>query len=103
VLEFNLSARGHAIGELLLYLSDAETYAATAPGDRPAAAIARIRILKDRVNAISGLPRTLSETGQVRRENLGKIAVLTLDDGSMIMNPVDVTLTEAQTLLDRAW
>jgi len=103
VLEFNLSARRHEIGELLLYLSDAETYAATAPADRPAAAIARIRTLKDRVNAISGLPRTLSETGQVRRDDLGTIAALALDDGSMIMNPVDVTLTEAQALLDRAW
>jgi len=103
VLEFNLEAREREIGELLLYLSDAETYAATPASQRATAAIARIRSLKDQVKSLCGLPRSLSETGQVRREDLDAIAALALDDGSMIMNPVEVSLEEARALLDRAW
>ena len=103
VLEFNLEAREREIGELLLYLSDAETYAATPASQRATAAIARIRGLKDQVKALCGLPRSLSETGQVRREDLDAIAALALDDGSMIMNPAEVSLEEARALLDRAW
>jgi len=103
VLEFNLEAREREIGELLLYLSDAETYAATPASQRATAAIARIRSLKDQVKSLCGLPRSLSETGQVRREDLDAIAALALDDGSMIMNPVEVSLEEARALLDKAW
>jgi len=39
----------------------------------------------------------------VRREDLDAIAALALDDGSMIMNPVEVSLEEARALLDKAW
>jgi alcohol dehydrogenase len=103
VLEFNLDARGAEIGELLLPLSDAETYAKTAAADRPRVAIDCIRRLKDEVHARCGLPRTLSETDRVKREDLDAIAALALDDGSMIFNPVEVELADARRLLDNAW
>ena len=103
VLEFNLPAREAEIGELLLHLTDAETYAATPAAGRAAAAIAAIRSLKDRVHALCGLPRTLSETGQVQREQLDDIAALSLDDGSIILNPVEVSLEDARALLDKSW
>ena len=103
VLEFNLEARGAEIGELLLPLSNAETYAKTAAADRPRVAIDCIRRLKDEVHARCGLPRTLSETDRVKREDLDAIAALALDDGSMIFNPVEVELADARRLLDNAW
>ncbi len=103
VLSYNLDARRAEIGQLLLHLTDEETYAATPEAERPAAAIAAIRALKDRVHALCGLPRTLSETGRVQREDLDAIAALALDDGSMIFNPVEVELADARRLLDEAW
>jgi alcohol dehydrogenase len=103
VLTYNLDVRRDEIGELLLYLTDADTYAATPAEARATAAIDRIRALKDRVHALCGLPRTLSETGQVRREDLDAIAAQALDDGSLIMNPAEVDLAAARRLLDEAW
>ncbi len=103
VLTYNLDVRRDEIGELLLYLTDADTYAATPAEARATAAIGRIRALKDQVHALCGLPRTLSETGQVRREDLDAIAAQALDDGSLIMNPAEVDLAAARRLLDEAW
>jgi alcohol dehydrogenase len=103
VLTYNLEVRRDEIGELLLPLAGADVFARTPAADRAEAAIARIRELKDRVHALCGLPRTLSETGQVRREDLDQIAALALDDGSLIMNPAEVDLAAARRLLEEAW
>jgi alcohol dehydrogenase len=103
VLAYNLDVRRDEIGELLLYLTDADTYAATPAEARATAAIGRVKALKDRVHALCGLPRTLSETGQVRREDLDAIAAQALDDGSLIMTPAEVDLAAARRLLDEAW
>jgi alcohol dehydrogenase len=103
VLTYNLEVRRDEIGELLLHLAGADAYAQTPAAERAEAAIARIRELKDRVHALCGLPRTLSETGQVRREDLDQIAALALDDGSLIMNPAEVDLAAARRLLEEAW
>jgi alcohol dehydrogenase len=103
VLRYNVDARRDEIAELLLPLTDADTYARTPAAQRAEAAIERIRKLKDEVHAICGLPRTLSETGRVRREDLDAIAALALDDGSILLNPVEVELADARRLLDEAW
>jgi len=103
VLEYNLEARRDAIGELLLPLAGAEVYAATPAEQRADKAIARLRWLKDEIHARCGLPRTLSETGKVDKSQLEQIAEMSLDDGSIIFNPVEVSREEALAVLQKAW
>jgi alcohol dehydrogenase len=103
VLEFNLSARAGAIGELLLPLAGDEVFARTKPEERPRAAIARLRALRDTLWEKAKLPRTLSETGKVQRSQLSEIARLSLDDGALLMNPVPVAYDDALAVLERAY
>ena len=103
VLEYNLAARRVAIGELLLPLAGPEVYADTPAENRAEKTIARLKWLKDEIHARCGLPRTLSETGKVEKSQLEKIAARSLDDGSIIFNPVEVSREEALDVLQRAW
>jgi alcohol dehydrogenase len=103
VLEFNLPARASAIGELLLPLAGDEVYARTKLAERPRAAIAHLRSLRDALWEKAKLPRTLSETGQVQRSQLSEIARLSLDDGALLMNPVSVGYEQALEVLERAY
>ena len=103
VLEFNLEARRDAIGQLLIPLSGAEAYARVPEADRARAAIGKLRVLRDALWSRAKLPRTLSETGKVRRDQLPEIARTSLDDGALIMNPVDVRYEDALRVLERAF
>ena len=103
VLEFNLEARKEAIGQLLIPLSGAEAFARVPEADRARAAIARLRVLRDELWARAKLPRTLSETGKVQKDQLPEIARASLDDGALIMNPVDVRYEDALRVLERAF
>ena len=102
-LEFNLPARREAIGELLLPLGGPDVYARTPAERRAETTIARLRALRDELHAHTGLPRTLGETRQVRRDQLPEIARLSVDDGALLMNPLDVDVDQALTLLERAF
>lgn len=102
-LEYNLPARAAAIGELLLPLAGAEAYARTPADDRPKAAIAYLRKLRDALWEKAKLPRTLSETGRVNRAQLPEIARMSLDDGALLMNPVEVFYEDALAVLERAF
>lgn len=103
VLEYNLEARGSVIGELLLPLAGDEIYARTPVSDRPRAAIARLRSLRDALWEKAKLPRTLAETGRVAKGQLEEIARLSLDDGALLMNPVEVHYEDALRVLTRAY
>jgi alcohol dehydrogenase len=103
VLEYNLPARAEAIGQLLIPLAGAETYAKVPAQERPRAAIAKLRVLRDALWAKAKLPRTLSETGKVHRDQLPDVARQSLNDGSLIMNPVDVRYEDALRVLERAF
>jgi len=103
VLEYNLQASRDAIGELLLPLAGAEVYAATPAAQRADKTIEKLRWLKDEIHARCGLPRTLSETGKVEQSQLEQIAEMSLDDGSMIFNPVEVSREEALAVLRKSW
>ncbi len=102
-LEFNLDARRKAIGELLLPLAGLDVYAKTPETDRAQAAITTIRNLREALWNKAKLPRTLGETGKVTREQLPRIAQLSLDDGAMIMNPIELSYTDALRVLERAY
>ncbi|MFZ5601752.1 MAG: alcohol dehydrogenase, partial [Pseudomonadota bacterium] len=103
VLEYNLPQRGDVIGELLLYLAGADVYARTPAHERGRKAIQVIRDMRDELNRRCKLPRTLSETGKITRDQLPKLAQMALDDGSIIFNPVEVDLDDALAVLNRAW
>lgn len=103
VLDYNLAQRGEVIGELLLYLSGAEVYARTPAHQRGAKVIEVIRQMRDELNRRCKLPRSLSETGKVSRDQLEKLADMALDDGSIIFNPVEVSREEALAVLNKAW
>jgi alcohol dehydrogenase len=103
VLQYNLEARKQEIGEMLLYLSGPDNYAATPPAERASAAIKRIRQIKNDAHARCGLPRNLAETGKLKKDDLPRIATMSLDDGSIIFNPVEAGYEDALAILERAW
>jgi alcohol dehydrogenase len=103
VLRYNLEARREEIGELLLPLQGADRYASTPKDRRAEATIAAFEALKDELYELTGLPRSLSETKKVRREDLEPIAKLSLDDGSLIYNAVEANYDDALTVLQRAF
>jgi alcohol dehydrogenase len=100
VLEYNLGRRAAEIGGLLLPLAGPESCFATPEKDRPAAVIARIEALREELHGLAGLPRTLSETGQVRREDLAAIAREAIDDGSLGYNPEEADYDDCIRLLE---
>lgn len=101
-LGFNQSVNGHHIGELLLPLTSDGIYAQTPVISRANSAIEKIHSFKEELYQLSGLPRKLSEAG-VKEGQLTEIAKLAIDDGTMIMNPIDLTEEEALTLLQKAF
>src|SRR3990167_890364 len=103
VLEYNLPERSDVIGELLLYVAGADIYARTPAHERGKKTVQVIRDMRDELNRRCKLPRTLSETGKVSRDQLPKLAQMALDDGSIIFNPVEVDLDDALAVLKRAW
>lgn len=101
-LEFNLTAAASEIGELLLPLAGPGAYSSTPAPDRPKAVIEEVKRLKDRLHALAGLPRTLSEAG-LERSVIPKIARKAMLDGALSMNPAEATLKEVEILVEKAF
>ncbi len=101
-LAFNLQKRADVLAELLLPLAGAEVYATTPPISRAQRTITAIHELKDELHTLCGLPRTLQEAG-LTREQLPAIARLAINDGSAMMNPIELGLEEATTLAEQAF
>ncbi|MCU4518872.1 iron-containing alcohol dehydrogenase [Acinetobacter schindleri] len=103
VLEYNKEVNGGKIAELLLPLAGPDIYAQTPGHLRADKAIATIQAMRDRIYALTKLPRTLSETGKVSEAQLDEVAEKALDDGSIIYNPKEATLEDLKTILKKAW
>lgn len=103
VLEYNMEVNADIVGELLLPLAGAEVYAATPKQVRGDRALQRIRALRDELYARVKLPRRLSETGKVTREQLAQLASIAMDEGPILFNPKEMDYEEALALLERAW
>jgi len=101
-LEFNMSGRKEAIGELLLPLSGPETYVRTRPEDRAAKTVAVIQELKDRLYRLAGLPRTLREAG-VKKGSLEEIARQGMEDPALTFNPVKLSYADALEIVNKAF
>ncbi|MDP1445381.1 MULTISPECIES: iron-containing alcohol dehydrogenase [Acinetobacter] len=103
VLEYNKEVNGGKIAELLLPLAGPDIYAQTPGHLRADKAIATIQAMRDRIYALTKLPRTLSETGKVSEAHLDEVAEKALNDGSIIYNPKEATLEDLKTILKKAW
>ncbi len=103
VLEFNKEVNGDKLAELLLPLAGADIYAQTPANLRADKTIATILTMRDRLFALTKLPRTLNETGKVSESQLDEVAEKALNDGSIIYNPKEASLKDLKTILEKAW
>lgn len=103
VLEYNFSVNANKVADLLLPLAGAEIYANTPEEHRAEHVINMILAMRDRLFEQVQLPRTLRETHKVSLEQLDEIAEKALDDGSIIYNPKEVTLTDLKNILQKVW
>ncbi len=103
VLEYNKAVNGDKIADLLLPLAGADIFAQTPAHLRADKAIASIAAMRDRIYALTKLPRTLSETGKVNEAQFDEIAEKALNDGSIIYNPKEATLDDLKSILKKAW
>jgi alcohol dehydrogenase len=101
-LRFNLPVRREMIGEMLLPLVGAALYTQTPVSERPEATLKVVEDLKQTLYEKTGLPRNLKEVG-VRRDQFEAIAQLAINDGSAMMNPVELGIAEALHLLEKAY
>ncbi len=104
VLEYNLSKIVAWLAELLLPLAGIEVYARVPASQegRAAEALASIRRLQAELFSLTRLPRTLQEAN-VSRDKLPEIARAALDDGSIILNPVEMDYDDAMAVLEKAF
>lgn len=103
VLEYNFDAIRDDLGKLLPFLVGDEAALATPEEDRARASISAIRDLRDVVFDATELPRCLSESGNVEQSQFEKIADLTVDDGSLMFNPVEADRSDVLSILEKAW
>ncbi|ALH94188.1 iron-containing alcohol dehydrogenase [Acinetobacter equi] len=103
ILEYNKEANGDKIADLLLPLAGADIFAQTPAHLRTEKTISTILAIRDRLFALTKLPRTLSETGKVTEAQLDEIAEKALNDGSIIYNPKEANLDDLKTILKKAW
>ena len=103
VLEYNQEVNGDKIADLLLPLAGADIYAQTPSHLRAEKTIATLLSIRDRLYALTKLPRTLSETGKVTEAQFDEVAEKALNDGSIIYNPKEASLEELKSILKKAW
>ena len=103
VLEYNKDVNGDKIAELLLPLAGPDIYAQTPANQRADKVIATLNTMRDRLYALTKLPRTLSETGKISKEQLDEVADKALNDGSIIYNPKEATFRDFKSILEKAW
>lgn len=103
VLEYNKDVNGNKIGELLLPLAGADIYAQTPANKRAEKTIEILNTIRDRLYTLTKLPRTLSETGKVSKDQFNDIAEKALNDGSIIFNPKEATFKDLKSILEKAW
>lgn len=102
VLEYNLPKISHLLEELLYPLAGEEIFIHTAKNERARTFIGKIIELKQKLYEIGHLPRTLKEA-QVPAGDFKTLAQRTLDDGGMLLNPLDIPLDDAIEIIRRAY
>ncbi|OGP58100.1 MAG: alcohol dehydrogenase [Deltaproteobacteria bacterium RBG_13_61_14] len=98
-VEYNIGKRAEMIAEL------APLFGAAPSGNAQkdaSAVVSAIRDLNAKLKSLCGLPNTLRETG-VTEDKLEAIAKTAVNDGTVAMNPEDVTVPDALGLLKKAF
>ncbi|BCU64062.1 hypothetical protein F941_02343 [Acinetobacter bouvetii DSM 14964 = CIP 107468] len=103
VLEYNKEINADKLADLLLPLAGPDIYAQTPAHLRADKTISTLQTMRDRIYALTKLPRTLRETGKVSEAQFDEIAEKALNDGSIIYNPKEATLQDLKTILEKAW
>lgn len=101
-MKYNLKKCKEEIGELLLPLVGEEACLAVPKKKRAQAAIDAVHKLNADLNKAAKMPITLKDAG-VTEDKLEKIAKMTLDDGALQYNPVDVQVKDALAILKAAF
>lgn len=101
-LEYNKDKISEIAGDLLLPFSGAEVYASTKKEERFSRLIEDIRKLQKNLKSICQLPDKLSDAG-VKEDMLGLIAESAVNDGALLMNPVDMGHGDAVAILKKAF
>ena len=103
VLSHNLEKRSEEIGELLLHITGPEKFYKIPDTERANTVIKSIIDLRENLNKYAGLPRKLSETGEVEYEILSKIARYAIDDPSIAFNPEEADYNDCLALLEKCY
>ncbi|MCI8551255.1 MAG: iron-containing alcohol dehydrogenase [Lachnospiraceae bacterium] len=101
-MEYNMDHLSGEYGELLLYLSSPEEYAATPKEERGLAMVKKVRELGIRLHGRCGLPLTLKDV-KVGRESFKAVAKAALSDGAMIVNPKKADKEDVISILEKAY
>jgi len=99
-MENNIDLRAGIIAGLAPHLCGREV--AGSERERAEAAVGAIRDLTSKLNEICGLPTKLRDAG-VKERDLEKIAAATINDGSLVYNPQEVTYDEALEIVKKAY
>lgn len=102
VMEFNMDKLEDLYAQLLLYLTDEETFAKTFKSQRAKKAVQKIVDLRKELNEIAGLPFTLRAAG-VTEDQFPKIVELAMNDGAMLPNPKQLSPSDVLSILKKAF
>jgi alcohol dehydrogenase len=102
VLEYNMPKIADMLAELLYPFAGDDVLQKTDKSERARVFIEEIRKMKQKLYETTKLPRTLKEA-QVPPDDFTTLAQRTLDDGSMLMNPLDIPLEDAIEIIRKAY
>lgn len=103
VMRYNLEKCEEDYARLYLHLAGPEKYASTPGGERAKEAIRRVRGLVLFCNRECGLPKSLRETGKITPEQFYEVAEAAINDGAIIVNPVQATVGDIVNILRMAY
>lgn len=101
-MRYNLGFADDDYADLLLYLSDAETYASTEKTRRAEKAVEVVEDFISRIKASAPIATSLSERG-VRRSDFEQIAIRAMNDGALIVNPRSADKDDILKILEKAF
>jgi len=102
IMEYNLSKVEPLYKELLLELTDPEYFVSIADENRGQESINYIYKLREELYNLCQLPYNLSQTN-IDQKLISEIAKSAINDGSIIVNPLEINLIEANEILNKAW
>lgn len=101
-MRYNLPKLESEYAELLLYLAGPEVYAQTRPGMRAETSILYVEDMQRKLLSAARLPMYLRDAG-VQKESFKDVAKTAINDGALLMNPVDADVEDILGILMKAY